>query len=77
MLLVKSRLSPEKDLILPKWAEQDLVLSLPTPPDLQIIIEEAELCWRYAGLVVEEVHIAPLSGVDAAPTESSWSSTHQ
>jgi len=44
---------------LPKWSEQDPVLILPTPTDLQIIIEEAELCWRYAGLVVEEVHIVP------------------
>ena len=44
---------------LSKWAEHNQVLSLPTPPDLRIIIEEAELCWRYAGLVVEEVHIAP------------------
>ncbi|HZK55851.1 MAG TPA: phenylalanine--tRNA ligase subunit beta [Desulfosporosinus sp.] len=44
---------------LPKWAEQDQALSLPTPPDLRIIIEEAELCRRYAGLVVEDVHIVP------------------
>jgi len=44
---------------LPKWAEPDRVLSLPTAPDLRIIIEEGELCWRYAGLVVEEVQIAP------------------
>jgi len=42
---------------LPKWAEHNQVLSLPTPPDLRIIIEEDELCWRYAGLVVEDVHI--------------------
>jgi len=44
---------------LPKWAEHDQVLSLPTASDLQIMIEEDELCWRYAGLVVEEVHIVP------------------
>lgn len=44
---------------LPKWAEQNQVLSLPTAPDLRIIIEEDELCWRYAGLVVEDVHIVP------------------
>ena len=44
---------------LPKWAEQNQVLSLPTDSDLQIIIEDEELCWRYAGLVVEDVHIAP------------------
>jgi len=44
---------------LPKWAEQNQVFSLPTAPDLRIIIEEDELCWRYAGLVVEDVHIVP------------------
>jgi len=44
---------------LPKWAEQNQVLSLPAAPDLRIIIEEEELCWRYAGLVVEDVHIIP------------------
>jgi len=44
---------------LPKWAKQNQVLSLPTAPDLRIIIEEDELCWRYAGLVVEDVHIVP------------------
>jgi len=43
---------------LPKWAEQDQVLSLSSAPDLRIIIEEDKLCWRYAGLVVENVHIA-------------------
>ena len=42
---------------LPKWTEHNQVLSLPTPPDLRIIIEEDKLCWRYAGLVVEDVHI--------------------
>ncbi|TGE31050.1 phenylalanine--tRNA ligase subunit beta [Desulfosporosinus sp. Sb-LF] len=44
---------------LTKWAEKDQVLSLPTDPDLRIIIEDDELCHRYAGLVVEDVHIAP------------------
>ncbi|MFZ3132654.1 MAG: phenylalanine--tRNA ligase subunit beta [Desulfosporosinus sp.] len=44
---------------LPKWAEQNQVFSLPAIPDLRIIIEEAELCWRYADLVVEDVRIAP------------------
>lgn len=44
---------------LPKWADTDEVLSLPTIPDLKIIIENEELCWRYAGMVVEDVHIAP------------------
>src|SRR5665648_29643 len=44
---------------LPKWAEHNQVLALPTAPDFRIIIEEKELCWRYAGLVVEDVKIAP------------------
>ncbi len=44
---------------LPKWAEKNQVLFLPTTPDLRIIIEEKELCWRYAGLVVEDVRIEP------------------
>jgi len=44
---------------LPKWAEKNQVLSLPTASDLKIIIEDEELSWRYAGLVVEDVHIAP------------------
>jgi len=44
---------------LPKWAEQDQALSLPTASDLRIVIEDNDLCWRYAGLVVEDVHIAP------------------
>ncbi|HUX46439.1 MAG TPA: phenylalanine--tRNA ligase subunit beta [Desulfosporosinus sp.] len=42
---------------LPKWAEQKQVPSLPTAPDFRIIIEQDELCWRYAGLMVEDVHI--------------------
>ena len=48
-----------KKLHLPKWADLSQVLSLPSAPDLRIIIEEDELCWRYAGLVVEDVHIVP------------------
>jgi phenylalanyl-tRNA synthetase beta chain len=44
---------------LPKWAEQNQVLSLPAAPDFRIIIEDPELCWRYAGLMVEDVQIAP------------------
>ena len=44
---------------LPKWADTDEVLSLPAIPDLKIYIENADLCWRYAGMVVEDVHIAP------------------
>lgn len=44
---------------LPKWAEQNQGLSLPAVTDFRIIIEDAELCSRYAGLVVEDVRIAP------------------
>lgn len=44
---------------LPKWAGQNQMLSLPVVTDFRIIIEDQELCWRYAGLVVEDVHIAP------------------
>jgi len=44
---------------LSKWAQQNQELSLPTASDLRIIIEEGDLCWRYAGLVVEDVRIAP------------------
>ena len=44
---------------LPKWAEKEQVLNLPADSDLRIIIEDKELCWRYAGLVVEDVQIAP------------------
>jgi len=44
---------------LPKWAEQNQVISLPAVTDFRIIIEDEELCWRYAGVVVEDVHIAP------------------
>ncbi|KGK86892.1 phenylalanyl-tRNA synthetase subunit beta [Desulfosporosinus sp. HMP52] len=44
---------------LPKWADQSQVLSLPVATDLRIIIEDKDLCWRYAGLMVEDVHIEP------------------
>lgn len=44
---------------LPKWADQHQELSLPTASDLRIIIEDDDLCWRYAGLVVEDVQIEP------------------
>ena len=44
---------------LSKWAEQDQEISLPAASDLRIVIEDNDLCWRYAGLVVEDVHIAP------------------
>ncbi|WP_045575936.1 phenylalanine--tRNA ligase subunit beta, partial [Desulfosporosinus sp. I2] len=42
-----------------KWADQHQELSLPTASDLRIIIEDEDLCWRYAGLVVEDVQIEP------------------
>lgn len=44
---------------LPKWAEHNPLLSLPRDPNLRVVIEDENLCWRYAGLVVEDVHIAP------------------
>ncbi|MGC7873825.1 phenylalanine--tRNA ligase subunit beta [Desulfosporosinus sp. SYSU MS00001] len=44
---------------LPKWAETAKELDLPAAENFKIIIEEEELCRRYAGLVVEDVHIAP------------------
>ncbi|MDA8227489.1 MAG: phenylalanine--tRNA ligase subunit beta, partial [Desulfitobacterium hafniense] len=50
-------------LSLPKWAEltNELrdELALPVPANLDIIIEEPDLSWRYAGLVVEDVKIEP------------------
>lgn len=44
---------------LPKWADEERELLLPAAEDFRIIIEEEDLCRRYAGLVVEDVHIAP------------------
>lgn len=44
---------------LPKWAEPDQGLSLAQEADFKIIIEDPELCGRYAGLVVEDVKIEP------------------
>ncbi|AFM39238.1 phenylalanyl-tRNA synthetase, beta subunit [Desulfosporosinus acidiphilus SJ4] len=44
---------------LPKWADKTKGLDLPAAGDFQIIIEEEDLCWRYAALVVEDVHIGP------------------
>ncbi|WP_407305804.1 phenylalanine--tRNA ligase subunit beta [Desulfosporosinus sp. SB140] len=49
----------EKQPHLPKWADEESELFLPEAEDFKIIIEEEELCRRYAGLVVEDVHIAP------------------
>lgn len=43
---------------LPKWANVDYKLELPEA-DVQIVIDEPDLCWRYAGLIVEDVHVAP------------------
>lgn len=44
---------------LPKGAELEQTLSLPEVPELKIQIEDANLCWRYSGLLVEDVQIAP------------------
>jgi phenylalanyl-tRNA synthetase beta chain len=44
---------------LTKWADEESELYLPLAEDFQIIIEEEDLCRRYAGLVVEDVRIAP------------------
>ncbi|MDQ7092097.1 phenylalanine--tRNA ligase subunit beta [Desulfosporosinus sp. PR] len=44
---------------LPKWVDAESELLLPVAEDFQIILEEEDLCRRYAGLVVEDVHIAP------------------
>jgi len=44
---------------LPKWAELNQTLSLPPASDFRIIIENEDLCWRYTGLLVEDVQIAP------------------
>lgn len=44
---------------LPNWADPRQELSLPTAKDFRIIIEAADLCWRYAGLAVEDVRIEP------------------
>lgn len=42
---------------LPKWAELEAALPLPPAEDFRIVVENDELCWRYAGLVVEDVRI--------------------
>lgn len=44
---------------LTKWAEPDQGLSLAQEADFKIVIEDPELCGRYAGLVVEDVKIEP------------------
>ncbi|MHB8126747.1 MAG: phenylalanine--tRNA ligase subunit beta [Desulfitobacteriaceae bacterium] len=53
-----SFLSGEK-LHLPNWANLEQKPEVPLVQSPQIIIEEPELCWRYAGLIVEDVKIAP------------------
>lgn len=44
---------------LPSWAETEKGPDYPEDPSAQIIIEEPELCQRYAGLLVDEVKIEP------------------
>lgn len=44
---------------LSKWADVAYKPDLPEAQDMDIIIEEQDLCWRYAGLLVEDVRIQP------------------
>ncbi|MHB1654424.1 MAG: phenylalanine--tRNA ligase subunit beta [Desulfitobacteriaceae bacterium] len=44
---------------LPKWADLDWHPDLPVALDVKIVLDEPDLCWRYSGLVVEDVKIAP------------------
>lgn len=47
---------------LPQWAQAEKLgdeLDLPQAQDVKIVIDEPELCWRYAGLIVEDVKIEP------------------
>lgn len=44
---------------LPHYADLSEELGLPVVPDVNIVIEDSDLCWRYAGLVVEDAKIAP------------------
>ncbi|WP_206810960.1 phenylalanine--tRNA ligase subunit beta [Paradesulfitobacterium ferrireducens] len=47
---------------LPKWALAEKLgdkLDLPLVQDVKIVIEDPELCFRYAGLIVEDVKIEP------------------
>ncbi len=53
-----SFLSGEK-LNLPEWADLEKKPPLPLAQSPAVVIDEPELCWRYAGLIVEDVKIAP------------------
>ncbi|MEL1136368.1 phenylalanine--tRNA ligase subunit beta [Desulfitobacterium sp. THU1] len=47
------------ELHLPAWAETEKGPDYPIDPQAKIIIDDPELCHRYAGLVVEDVKIEP------------------
>ncbi|AGA67739.1 phenylalanyl-tRNA synthetase, beta subunit [Desulfitobacterium dichloroeliminans LMG P-21439] len=47
------------ELHLPAWAETEKGPDYPADPQAKIIIDDPELCHRYAGLVVEDVKIEP------------------
>ncbi len=53
-----SFLTGEK-LHLPNWVNLEKKLAVPLAQSPKVIIEEPDLCWRYAGLIVEDVKIAP------------------
>ncbi|MFZ3101678.1 MAG: phenylalanine--tRNA ligase subunit beta [Desulfitobacteriaceae bacterium] len=53
-----SFLTGEK-LHLPDWVNYEKKPNVPLAQSPKVIIEEPELCWRYAGLIVEDVKIAP------------------
>lgn len=44
---------------LPKWADVAQKPELPETKEVQIVLDEPQLCRRYSGLVVEDVKIAP------------------
>lgn len=44
---------------LPRFADLSEELGLPRLQDVSVVLEDPELCWRYSGLVVEKVNIAP------------------
>ncbi|HHY28107.1 MAG TPA: phenylalanine--tRNA ligase subunit beta [Desulfitobacterium dehalogenans] len=47
------------DLHLPTWAEGSKGPDYPLDPNARIVLDDPELCRRYAGLVVEDVKIEP------------------
>ncbi|KLU61819.1 phenylalanine--tRNA ligase beta subunit [Peptococcaceae bacterium CEB3] len=44
---------------LPKWADTTQLPRLPFSEDIRVVIDEPDLCRRYAGLLVDDVKIAP------------------